>query len=194
MGEISYIVADTASPQQQTALSSIIRAMYQKGVLAIARMVSRDDADPKMGILKPCIEPNMDYLLWAQMPFADDVRRYRFAPLDMLVSKKGESITEHPYLPTKAQQTAMDEFVDSLDLMEAGDKDEEGYVYALFFSPHLFFFSFLSHRIFITTQQPDTMVRHPPVIQPSRTPYQTSSLSRRSRIRSGDEPDPATAP
>ena len=42
------------------------------------------------------------------------------------MSKKGEVIEEHPYIPTKAQRTAMDEFVDAMDLMDAGEKDEAG--------------------------------------------------------------------
>lgn len=41
------------------------------------------------------------------MPFADDVRKYTFASLDNLVSKKGEVITEHPYIPTSEQLEAM---------------------------------------------------------------------------------------
>jgi ATP-dependent DNA helicase 2 subunit 2 len=65
------------------------------------------------------------------MPFADDVRKYTFASLDNLVSKKGEVITEHPYIPTEEQLEAMDNFVDAMDLMEAGEKDEEGYVISL---------------------------------------------------------------
>ena len=60
------------------------------------------------------------------MPFADDVRKYTFASLDNLVSKSGEKITKHSYIPTKAQQEAMDNFVDSMDLMEAGEKNEHG--------------------------------------------------------------------
>ena len=65
------------------------------------------------------------------MPFADDVRKYTFASLDKLVSKKGELITEHPYLPTEEQLDVMDKFVDSMDLMDAGDKDQEGYYSSL---------------------------------------------------------------
>jgi ATP-dependent DNA helicase 2 subunit 2 len=65
------------------------------------------------------------------MPFADDVRKYTFASLDKLVSKKGELITEHPYLPTKGQLDTMDKFVDSMDLMDAGDKNEDGYDFPL---------------------------------------------------------------
>ena len=65
------------------------------------------------------------------MPFADDVRKYTFASLDKLVSKKGELITEHSYLPTEEQLDVMDKFVDSMDLMDAGDKDQEGYYSSL---------------------------------------------------------------
>jgi ATP-dependent DNA helicase 2 subunit 2 len=93
--------------------------------MAIARWVSRDGMDPKMGVLVPSNFDKVDCLLWAPMPFADDVRKYTFASLDRLVSKKGELITEHPYIPTEEQCEAMDAFVDSMDLMDAAD-DEEG--------------------------------------------------------------------
>ena len=62
------------------------------------------------------------------MPFADDVRKYTFASFDHLVSKKGEVITEHPYIPTETQLDAMEHFVDCMDLSDAGEKDEEGSV------------------------------------------------------------------
>jgi ATP-dependent DNA helicase 2 subunit 2 len=61
------------------------------------------------------------------MPFADDVRKYTFASLDTLLNKDGHEVKAHAYLPTNEQMSAMDEFVDAMDLMEAGDKDEEGY-------------------------------------------------------------------
>jgi ATP-dependent DNA helicase 2 subunit 2 len=60
------------------------------------------------------------------MPFADDVRKYTFTSLDNLISKKGEVITSHPYIPTVEQLAAIDKFVDAMDLMEAGERDEEG--------------------------------------------------------------------
>ncbi|KAF8971598.1 SPOC domain-like protein [Flammula alnicola] len=126
MGEVQYIWADPSSPQQQVALSSIAKAMAEKKVMAIARWVSRDEMDPKMGVLTPVLLDNVDCLLWSQMPFADDVRKYTFASLDHLINKKGEVLTEHPYLPTEGQLEAMDKFVDAMDLMDAGDKDEEG--------------------------------------------------------------------
>ncbi|KAJ7604911.1 SPOC like C-terminal domain-containing protein [Roridomyces roridus] len=126
MGEVQYIWGDPDEAVQQVAISSITQAMYEKGVMAIARWVPTDDKDPKMGVLSPCIGTDVDCLLWVGMPFADDVRKYTFASLDHLVSKKGEEITEHPYIPTENQLEAMDNFVDNMDLMEAGDKDEEG--------------------------------------------------------------------
>ena len=55
------------------------------------------------------------------MPFADDVRNYPFASLETLINKKGEIVTEHPYLPTNEQMDAMKEFVDAMDLTDAGE-------------------------------------------------------------------------
>lgn len=60
------------------------------------------------------------------MPFADDVRNFPFASLEHLISKKGEVIEKHPYLPTEEQVEAMENFVDAMDLMDVGKKDEEG--------------------------------------------------------------------
>ncbi|KAG6902972.1 hypothetical protein C0995_008545 [Termitomyces sp. Mi166 len=126
MGEIQYVWADPSSAKQQAALSSIVQAMYEKDAMAIARWVTKDGMDPKMGVLTPVVWDEVDCLLWAQMPFADDVRKYTFASLDHLVNKKGEVLTEHPFIPTEEQLDAMDNFVDAMDLMDAGDKDEEG--------------------------------------------------------------------
>ncbi|KZT08940.1 SPOC domain-like protein [Laetiporus sulphureus 93-53] len=126
MSEVSYIWADQKQPKQQVALSAIVQAMYEKECMAIARMVRSDGTDPKMGVLSPVMFENVDCLLWVQMPFADDVRDYPFPSLDTLISKKGEVVTKHPYLPTDKQLEAMERFVDAMDLMDAGEKDENG--------------------------------------------------------------------
>ncbi|KAG6820237.1 hypothetical protein H0H93_003600 [Arthromyces matolae] len=127
MGEIQYVWADPTSSKQQAALSSIVKAMDKKGAMAIARWVSKDGMDAKMGVLTPVSFDEVDCLIWAQMPFADDVRKYTFASLDKLVNKKGEVLTEHPFIPTEEQLEAMDDFVDGMDLMQAGPRDEEGH-------------------------------------------------------------------
>jgi ATP-dependent DNA helicase 2 subunit 2 len=67
MGEIHYIWADPSAPQQQVALSSIVKAMYNKKCLAIARWVSRDGMDPKMGVLSPVLFDNIDCLIWSHV-------------------------------------------------------------------------------------------------------------------------------
>ena len=61
------------------------------------------------------------------MPFADDVRKYTFPSLNTLLNRKGERVSSHPFLPTDEQLEAMDNFVDAMDLMHAGEKDENGY-------------------------------------------------------------------
>lgn len=37
-------------------------------------------------------------------------------------------MTQHPYLPTEIQLEAMEDFVDAMDLMEAGEKNDNGFV------------------------------------------------------------------
>ena len=64
MGEVQYIWADPDSPLQQVALSSIVQAMYTPGIMAIARWVSRDGMDPKMGVLEPTVFDEVDCFLW----------------------------------------------------------------------------------------------------------------------------------
>ncbi|KAI0344219.1 SPOC domain-like protein [Trametopsis cervina] len=124
LGEVQYIWADPNVPTQQVALSSIANVMNERGYMAIARWVSKDGADPKMGVLKPEVFEDTDCFLW--MPFADDLRKYPFASLERLTNKKGEIVTKHPFLPTNEQMDAMENFVDAMDLMEAGEKDEDG--------------------------------------------------------------------
>jgi ATP-dependent DNA helicase 2 subunit 2 len=67
MDEVQYIWADPSSPQQQVALSSIAHAMNKKHVMAIARWVSRDGMDPKMGVLVPALFDKVECLLWTHV-------------------------------------------------------------------------------------------------------------------------------
>ena len=60
------------------------------------------------------------------MPFADDIRNFLFASLDTrLVRRKGKVLMEHRCLPTDKHITAMGDFVDAMDLMDTGEKDED---------------------------------------------------------------------
>ncbi|KEP54595.1 putative ATP-dependent DNA helicase II subunit 2, related protein [Rhizoctonia solani 123E] len=125
MSEVQYIYADIGSSRAQVAFSSIVHAMFKKGFMAVVRWVNRDDSDPKMGVCKA--EPGeVDYMMWVQIPFAEDVRRYPFPSLDRYVTKKNEVLEEHPYIPTSDMNAAMDDWVENMDLADAGPKDENG--------------------------------------------------------------------
>ncbi|KDQ17714.1 hypothetical protein BOTBODRAFT_155793 [Botryobasidium botryosum FD-172 SS1] len=126
IGEVQFIFADPNSARAQVSLSSIVQAMYIKGAYAIVRWVSGDGRDVKMGVVAPRTEEGLDYLVSVQMPFAEDVRKYTFPSLDNLKNRLGETLTKHPNIPTDDMMSAMDAFVDSMDLTHAGDKDEEG--------------------------------------------------------------------
>ena len=63
MSEVQYVWADPAS----VALSSIVQALHEKGTMAVARWVTKDGMDPKMGVLAPCMFDKVDCLLWVQV-------------------------------------------------------------------------------------------------------------------------------
>ncbi|ETW87659.1 hypothetical protein HETIRDRAFT_41157 [Heterobasidion irregulare TC 32-1] len=126
MGEVQYLWAEPTSGKDQVALSSLVQAMDKHQMYAVTKWVSREGMDPRMGVLAPCRFDKVDCFLWVQMPFADDIRKYTFPPLENLINKKAERVAKHPYIPTDEQMDAMGHFVDAMDLMQAGEKDEEG--------------------------------------------------------------------
>lgn len=79
-------------------------------------------------LLAPSIEPEYECLIELQLPFAEDVRSYRFPPLDKVVTVSGKIVTEHRNLPNDDLQDAMSQYVDS---MELDLKDDDGFVYPL---------------------------------------------------------------
>lgn len=149
--EVRYVFAAEKSPLQQVAVSSLVRGMFRKPeggekevtYYAVTRWVTNDGSEPKMGVLRPVRDETVDYFLWVQVrifrvswsfdvlilfqvPFADDLRKWTFPSLERLISSKGELVSKHPYIPTNEQKEAMENLVDALDLMQAGEKDEEG--------------------------------------------------------------------
>jgi len=64
-------------------------------------------------------------LIEVQMPFAEDVRSYRFPPLDQVITVSGKIITEHRNLPKDDLLTAMNNYVDQMDL-SGFDRTDEG--------------------------------------------------------------------
>lgn len=123
MGESSLIVAQKANNEASVALSSLIHALYESERYALARLVKKDNVPPIMVLLAPNIEPDFESLLEVALPFAEDVRQYKFAPLDRIRTSKGEVLTAHRYLPSKELTTAMADFMDIMSLDKSRDAD-----------------------------------------------------------------------
>jgi ATP-dependent DNA helicase 2 subunit 2 len=109
------------------ALSSFVHALHELDSYAVARIVTKDGKDPQMLLLAPSIEPDMEALIDVPLPFAEDVRVYRFPPLDRVITTSGAILTKHRNLPSDELVHAMGDYVDSMDLSEFGrDEDEYG--------------------------------------------------------------------
>ncbi len=119
------VIAQKTNSKAIMALSSLIHALFELESYAVARLVTKADREPLITLLAPSIEVDYECLLDVQLPFAEDVRSYRFPPLDRVVTVSGKEIREHRYLPNEALSSAMSDYVDRMDLSEFG-KDDEG--------------------------------------------------------------------
>ena len=120
------IVAMRTDDLAAMALSSLIHTLYENDRYAIARYVAKEGRSPILLLLAPSIEPGFECLLDVELPFAEDIRTYRFPPLDRIVTVSGKHVAEHRNLPTEYLQAMMDDYVDSMDLSELGT-DEDGF-------------------------------------------------------------------
>jgi ATP-dependent DNA helicase 2 subunit 2 len=139
MGESCITIAQRSNEKARMALSSFAHALHELEACAVARIVLKDGKDPVIILLAPLIEPDLEALVDVPLPFAEDVRTYRFAPLDRVINSSGGLMEKHKNLPKKDLKDAMSAFVDSMDLSTAG-KDDEGYCkpFFLFFSREVF--------------------------------------------------------
>lgn len=125
LGRSNFIVPQRANPQSQLALSSFIHALYESECYAVARLVTKESKPPVMVLLVPRIEPDWEALVDAELPFEEDMRRYKFPPLDRKLTVSGKTITEHRDLPTQDLMSAMSDYVDTMDLSTLG-RDDDG--------------------------------------------------------------------
>ena len=119
------VIAQKTNSKAIMALSSLIHALFELESYAVARLVTKADREPLITLLAPSIEVDYECLLDVQLPFAEDVRSYKFPPLDKVITVSGKEIREHRNLPTDALQAAMSDYVDRMDLSDLG-KDDEG--------------------------------------------------------------------
>jgi ATP-dependent DNA helicase 2 subunit 2 len=161
----NFIVAQKANREAQLAMSSLINALYESDCYAVARLVTRDLKPPVIVLLVPRIELDAGWeaLVDIELPFEEDMRRYKFPPLDRKLTVSGKVITEHKDLPTNALMTAMSDYVDALDLSTfAQDDDNNPTEYAKpedTFSPLV---HRINHIIRWRATHPDTTLEIPP--------------------------------
>lgn len=77
-----------------------------------------------MALLAPHIEADFESLLQIDLPFAEDVRQYKFAPLDRIKTPRGDVLEHHRYLPSAKLNQAMGDLMDNMDLETTQDPDE----------------------------------------------------------------------
>ncbi|KAF2237231.1 putative Ku family DNA helicase [Viridothelium virens] len=125
MSRTNVIIAQKTDEKQYLALSSFIHALHETDSFAVARLVAKENRPPLILILAPSIEPDCECLIDVEIPFAEDIRSYRFPPLDRIITVSGKTLTQHRNLPNDALTRAMDGYVDHMDL-SLFDRDEEG--------------------------------------------------------------------
>ncbi|EED20154.1 Ku family DNA helicase, putative [Talaromyces stipitatus ATCC 10500] len=125
MSNSNVIIAQKTNEKAALALSSLIHALFELDCYAIGRLVVKDGKNPLIVLLAPSIEPDYECLLEVQLPFYEDVRSYKFPPLDKVITISGKEVKEHRNLPNEDLVNAMSKYVDSMELI---DKDEEGEV------------------------------------------------------------------
>ena len=126
MSTTNVIVGSPRNTKAVMALSSLIHALQELESFAVGRFVRKEGQGPLLLLLAPCIEPDFEGLIDVQLPFAEDVRPYRFPPLDRVVTVSGKTLREHRFLPTDALTDAMDAYVDAMDLSSL-EADEDGH-------------------------------------------------------------------
>ncbi|KAK4949540.1 ATP-dependent DNA helicase yku80 [Elasticomyces elasticus] len=125
MNRANLIIAQRSDEKAGMALSSFIHALYELDSYAVARIVPKENKEPRALLLAPNIEADFECLYDIELPFAEDMRSYNFPPLDRVVTVSGKEIKIHRNLPNDDLQNAMSDFVDSMDLSTFG-KDDEG--------------------------------------------------------------------
>lgn len=122
MSNTNVIIAERANDAASLALSSLIHALYELESYAVARLVAKENKPPMLILLAPSIEPDYECLIEVQLPFAEDVRSYRFPPLDKIITVSGKVVTEHRNLPSDNLKDAMSDYVDSMELETTNDE------------------------------------------------------------------------
>ncbi|KAI9244988.1 SPOC like C-terminal domain-containing protein [Phascolomyces articulosus] len=130
MSNVYVIVAGSHRPLYAAkAISAFAQALERRKSVALVRYVSRENVPPKLAIIKPVLQDDVDALYFVRVPFAEDYRDFTFNPLDRVTTASGKVITEdHPLLPTQDVRDAMSSFVKNMHIKEPNASDmDKGY-------------------------------------------------------------------
>ncbi|PWW73440.1 SPOC domain-like protein [Tuber magnatum] len=125
MSTANVIVGARDNPKAAVALSSLIHALFELESYALARLVTKKNVAPVLVLLAPFIDADYECLIDVQVPFTEDVRHYRFPPLDKVRTISGKVLEKHRFLPTPDMEKLVSEYVDKMDLMAANDGGDE---------------------------------------------------------------------
>lgn len=117
------LVAQKGNDKAAFALSSFIHALFELDSVAVARFVKKDNSEPAITLLSPLVEADFEGLIENMLPFAEDIRNYRFPPIDKVLTVSGKALTEHRNLPNEDLLQAMNDLVDDMNLVN--DDEEE---------------------------------------------------------------------
>lgn len=124
MSKANIIIPQKANEKASMALSSFIHALYELESYAVARFVPKENKEPLVLLLAPEIKSDYECLIDVELPFAEDMRGYRFPPLDRVVTVSGKEIHTHKNLPSDDLMKAMSDYIDSMDLSTAIQDDD----------------------------------------------------------------------
>ncbi|EZF33332.1 hypothetical protein H109_05983 [Trichophyton interdigitale MR816] len=131
MSNANVIIAQRTNNKAIIALSSIIHALHEVESYAVGRLVTKDGKSPTLVLLAPSIDPDYECLLEVQLPFAEDVRCYRFPPLDRVTTMSGKVVKEHRNLPDENLLAAMEKYVENMELVQPGEEGDQVESFAL---------------------------------------------------------------
>ncbi|KAJ8098848.1 SPOC like C-terminal domain-containing protein [Lipomyces tetrasporus] len=114
--ETNFIIAKRNEREATLCLSSLIHAMFENQLYGVARFVSKSDRQPVMILLIPFITEDFEALVETQLPFAEDVRSYKFPSLEIIRTIKGKILKEHHYLPTQEMKNNMKDYINAMDI------------------------------------------------------------------------------
>lgn len=125
MDRTNFVIPLRNNEKAVLALSVLIHALYELDSHAVARLVPKHGKEPLLVLLSYEINPEFECLYENALPFHEDVRSYKFPPLDRIITVSGKVMTMHRNLPDDNLQQSMDDLVDSMDLSQY-DRDDEG--------------------------------------------------------------------